>query len=413
MISLLLCLALSGQEVEWIEIRFHRVHLRNGNFIDGALISQTEREVVLKMKVGNIAIRGDSVDFVESMKIRSIRENPPVLAKPAALAPSVRAKGGGTRLLELPEGAAAITAQVLPLLDRYRETAPENRYAVMSQIISIEGGIAPLLTCLLETADEEVRSILVEALTILKDRKSLPLLVKLLAAEDPGLRAQATALIGGLGPSGSSDSIRALLKDPSPTVRAAAATALQLMDDENALGDVISLCADEDRVTRGRAINSTLELARRHERMEEASRGLTRLIDRMEGTAKADVVMALGKTGVPESVPPLLSLLNDPDPAVRAQAVQGLGHASGRDSSEGLLNQLSREREIPVRLELLWAVQRRKLMEAVGTVIPWTSDPEPEIQKAASKILTSLTGQSFGTDYGRWASWWAKAKPRD
>jgi HEAT repeat protein len=185
------------------------------------------------------------------------------------------------------------------------------------------------------------------------------------------------------------------------------------MDDEAALNDVIALCGDEDRGARGRAINATLQIALSHDRMEEASRELSRQIDRIEGPAKADLVMALGKLTSAESVRHLMSLLNDGDPAVRLQAVRGLGLGTGMDSGDALLTQLDRESDTAVRLELLLAVQKRRLLGAVDPVIPWTADRAAEIQKAAAKTLTSLTGQSFGTDYDRWAGWWAKARPRN
>src|SRR5688572_23015720 len=41
----------------WVESRFHRVHLKNGNFIDGDLIRKDQRLVVLKLKAGDFGIR--------------------------------------------------------------------------------------------------------------------------------------------------------------------------------------------------------------------------------------------------------------------------------------------------------------------------------------------------------------------
>src|SRR5687768_4428544 len=66
-------------------IRFHRVHLRNGNVIDGDLIGLTDREAVLKLSVGHIAIRRTQIEKIEFVKMRSITEKAPVvIPKPTA-----------------------------------------------------------------------------------------------------------------------------------------------------------------------------------------------------------------------------------------------------------------------------------------------------------------------------------------
>ena len=54
-------LALSGllgaQDSPFQEVRFHRVHLLNGNFVDGTLVRQTKDELVLRIKGGEVGMR--------------------------------------------------------------------------------------------------------------------------------------------------------------------------------------------------------------------------------------------------------------------------------------------------------------------------------------------------------------------
>ena len=63
------------------EVTFTRVHLVNGNFIDGELVSNAANEVVLKLKFGEITIRRDRIARdvdgkfrVELVKMRSLTE---------------------------------------------------------------------------------------------------------------------------------------------------------------------------------------------------------------------------------------------------------------------------------------------------------------------------------------------------
>src|SRR5262245_25732182 len=59
------------------ELRFHRVHLINGNFIDGQLIKDSPQQVLLQIKAGEMAIRRDLIDRVEFVKMRD-RWTPPI-----------------------------------------------------------------------------------------------------------------------------------------------------------------------------------------------------------------------------------------------------------------------------------------------------------------------------------------------
>src|SRR5436190_24328669 len=53
------------------DLRFYRVHLRNGNVIDGELVKETANEVLLRLKVGEMTIRRDQIEKVEFVKMKS------------------------------------------------------------------------------------------------------------------------------------------------------------------------------------------------------------------------------------------------------------------------------------------------------------------------------------------------------
>src|SRR5579863_8190075 len=74
--------AWAQQDPVWQEIRFYRVHLRNGNFIDGDLVKQSSKEVVLRLRSGEISIRSDQIDRLEFVKMRDVREVPAPVVLP-------------------------------------------------------------------------------------------------------------------------------------------------------------------------------------------------------------------------------------------------------------------------------------------------------------------------------------------
>jgi hypothetical protein len=70
----ILALLLALQDQGWTETRFHRVHLRNGNFVDGHLLANEPEAVTLRVKTGELEISRDLVLKVEHMRIRSFEE---------------------------------------------------------------------------------------------------------------------------------------------------------------------------------------------------------------------------------------------------------------------------------------------------------------------------------------------------
>src|SRR6185436_5678046 len=82
----LLCLAVpllaaspllqSFQDSDVDGLRFHRVHLTNGNFIDGQLVKETAASVLLRLRSGEMTIRRDMIDRVEFVKMRDRNQVP-------------------------------------------------------------------------------------------------------------------------------------------------------------------------------------------------------------------------------------------------------------------------------------------------------------------------------------------------
>src|SRR5688572_23595493 len=77
---LLLCLAPALQQDGWRDT--HRVHLRNGNFLDGVLINATDKDILFRWSPG-VLMRiklGDIKGDVEEIKIRTLNTAPRTVA---------------------------------------------------------------------------------------------------------------------------------------------------------------------------------------------------------------------------------------------------------------------------------------------------------------------------------------------
>ena len=91
--TLLLLYAFQAADGEWVEVRFYRVHLINGNFIDGQLLKDDAKGAILKMKAGEMTIRRDMIDRVEFVKMKDRFQAPIITTVPSPPKDAVKAFG--------------------------------------------------------------------------------------------------------------------------------------------------------------------------------------------------------------------------------------------------------------------------------------------------------------------------------
>jgi len=100
-------------------------------------------------------------------------------------------------------------------------------------------------------------------------------------------------------------------------------------------------------------------------RLAGAVRPLADQVAHRDERVRRAVAGALGKIGTPEVLAPLRKLVNDPEPVVRLQAVQGLGSPWARGLAMSLAVRLPEESNVDVLRELHLALGRLATPEAV------------------------------------------------
>lgn len=402
---------LAAQDFEWVEVRFHRVYLRNGNFIDGSMTRQNEDHISLKMKSGDMVIKHEQIDRIELVKLRSVSEKPKALAKPAAVktamqAPLIRVP------IQLTPAALQIRETVVRFVDEYRKTAPEFRYLLMRKILETGQDSGTVLVSLLEDPEPEIRGYIAEILLLLKDRQALPALREMLATSHRELRPQILEIATTTGDRSALEWIRPLLRDEDPAVRTGALRSILSFEDTDSFEGVLSRCNDEDRGVRSSAILATLQFSRKLDRADATCRDLGRMAGRAEGELRAELIQAVGKTASNEAFPILITAMSDSSPLVRAQAIQQLATLGGDEAIRAVLDCLPGERETRPRVQLAIASKKLKILAAVGPLINWLADQDANVVAGAADALRSLTGRDFGTDFTQWSNWWNQTQTR-
>ena len=422
-----------GQETSAQEIRFHRIHLHNGNFIDGALVKQTDQELILKIKGGEIGIRLDLVARVEFIKMRRVEEapeEPPIAkAKPPADTPDPFAgqPAPAPRLVEPPPAPTVATRaraaselfqpgvelkrSVDAILQSYETADIEQKGAAVPRLVDAEGDTTPYLASLLEQADLDMFPHIVSALLIKKDPRAVPVLARQLDSIRPDVRGQAAAILATTAVAGSAKHVWPLLRDAEAEVRVSALGALRILAEAELLPHLPLLCADPEREVREQALAFFFDLSKKQGAEEKTSLGLAAALEKSQGPATLHLIAVIGKTRKSEAGYFLAPYLESERSNVRAATAAALGSLGATRYSTALIARLPKERDTQVRVELARALQKLRAPKAVGPLIEWLADPDVEVRAAALQALGSLTGMAFGLDREKWAAWRAQEKP--
>jgi HEAT repeat protein len=405
MITLALLAVLSVQSSgEWTETRFHRVHLRNGNFVDGHLIDNQPEYVTLKIKTGELEIARDLLYKVEFVTIRSYAEKPadiPAPAPPAAVADPAP-----------PVAAATVTAGPLQrraeeLLVRARHVPAERKDHVLRELVGLgtEGALT-LVAILEKLGDEDLRL----AGRVLRDVRSPALkepLKALLQSSSSMVRAEAVATLAALGV----ESDR--LSDPSPAVRVAALEAAATFKSRTAFERAAALCSDPHPELRRQAVRTSFILAREHELGPALADALARVLGGGAGTdARVEILDALGRLRNAAVWSAAAEELKREAPEVRVAAARCLGELRTTEASSAMSDAIANETSTDVKVALAEAAGKLGDAELVPELIARLADADPRVVRASADALSRITRQNHGTNRARWQDYWARVQGR-
>jgi len=115
------------------------------------------------------------------------------------------------------------------------------------------------------------------------------------------------------------DTLRPLLKDPAPEVRLAAADAIQYLEASSSVADILETLKTGNMGSRIGAIYALGEIGG-----VEVLKPLVYCARRPEVDIRSAAVAVLGKLAFPETLPVLMELLDDDNPAIQARTIAAL-----------------------------------------------------------------------------------------
>lgn len=409
------------QQPEYLESRFHRIHLRNGNFIDGQVVSEAASFVTVRIGGGSMTVRRDLIERVEYVKIRSLKEAPQIVKAPEKdpeaapkagplTPPKVAAERRKERGTDSSRSVApAVRARLEELLDRMEKAPNEEKAAIGREIAEMGAETAVFLADALESLDAGSLPVVGGILGDLKAEDSVPLLQKALKSSRPEVRIQAAMAFGAQAKTVDGPEFVALLQDSNDDVKSVAIEVLGRLGVAEALDPISKLCSSNVLHVRQRAFTAAVEIAKKTGREDQIETLFRDTLDKTQGEARADTIMKIAQARFRAIGPLFKTYLSDDHPQVRAASAFALGQLGDRSFGDAVADRIASEDDKWTRLYLAEACVKLVARKGIDPLIEWLDDKDPEIRNGAVVALKQLTGANPGIDRAAWTAWRAQS----
>lgn len=369
----------------WVETRFHRVHLRNGNFIDGQLVQQNAKGVVLQMsRNGDFVVRKDLIQRVEYIKMRSLKEIPKVPEVESA-PESELATASKTPAIKTPQPESIKTPAALPG-GAFRPETVRTVDAILTTWALARSDMRRDIAPQLRAAGPEA---IAYACWIAQNGRAgieVPPLIEALGQIDSPdvLQALLNVVASGRDSFDRGAAVKALAPKDNPQARAAV---------HRALGD------SSPQVYRV----AQEEILKLHAKGQADVEAIIALLE--NGDEKGVVSSTLGKMGGEVEMAALRDLLGRGSAVEKAAALRGLGKA-GRKEDGALALPLLEDPEAKTRRDATRFLGQVKYEPAVRPLIDTLKDEDAETVSNAYNALREITGLKLPNIAQRWEEWW-------
>jgi len=295
------------------------------------------------------------------------------------------------------------TQGVVPLIARLKDGSKDVRSTAAKSLGEI--GDARAITPLLQSWRESNRPIEptdIEARVAIAalgeiGNASFTVVVSLLGHEDPSVRSLAVDALGTIGDRRAVDYILPLVSDSS--VRGSAVSAFGELRDPRAVDALILTLQDEDDWVRTWSAQSLGQIGDRR-----AVVPLTAALKDRSISVRQEATRALGEINDDSAIPPLITALEDnyTENGARACLVK-----IGRKASQAVIAALGSQ-NADVRRRAAKILGEMKEHAAIQPLIAAMNNETGQNLGEFGNTLNAITGKNFGCDAVLWEKWWKR-----
>lgn len=247
---------------------------------------------------------------------------------------------------------------------------------------------ASLLQRLAATQAVATREASALALGLVESKQAMAALQGLLGEESDGLRANAVWSLGRLDDTRVAPAVRRALRDDAALVRDAAASALGMLEDQDAVDELLRVVRT-DKVAR---VRRTAAWALGNLEEKRAGAGLVAsLRAETDEEVRETIVWALGNIEATDAAPALADVLRrDANGDVREMAAWALGELEVASAAGALGEAAGGDAEPSVRATAAWALGQFELRQAPPGLIKAVTDRDPDVRTRAAWALAEM-----------------------
>ncbi len=369
-------------------VQFHRVHLRNGNFLDGTLVSKTDRSVTLRQPWGEILIRSDQIDRVELVKMKSFNDPEQIIQRKAKSTPQ-----GPTEIITTPSSSSkplpsdltdskdpvpgsipqAVVLAVDQAITVWRSSTTNEQVDLGETLKAIGPDAVPYFEFLLEKRQQSTPlKPVARAFASLNEDKFLTFAARMMDSQSLEIRE---AAIEGLAKTTSPRRLPIVLKAAEDTFPAIGTAATQILMDaakeDGEKNDLVDMIGSRIRAAKN---NTAMAVALARIGGPRARELLWELVGDNNETNRLTGLHGLGIMADPEDGPRMVSVLHDSSETIKKGACIALG--------------------------------KIKYTGAVADLITLLSDPNEGLHQNARWALQETTRLAIGNTDDAWKEWW-------
>lgn len=423
----------SDPQVQWMDA--HRLHLRNGNFIDGIIEEMTADIIILRytsiitlsVPVGDLKRDEQGRPVIEEIKLRHVTTEvkrvevpkepdptPTPGVQPVDPGPTPTPTETPVAGPDAPPIGEAKRARIESFVAEHFDGTDDRYQSMLAEIQSYGLDGARYLTWRIRSVDEATGR---WAHQVLRTLGSIPFdadIQRLLRSSRSSDRAIALLLLGERKfPEVEGDALRSL-RDADVAVRIAAATALESVGTQESLEALADATLDRDSGVRQVSASAATQVARRTQGEAALAARWISAISQASDAAKPELAEAIGRlaatTGNRSPLPraeirdALASMLGEFQVALRIKAAVALGEGKLPEAHLPLVERLRGEDNdsvIQAICNSLTQIGNTAALEPLIEVLRGS----PAAAAAAGTALRALTRQSLPDEFGPWNSW--------
>ena len=400
------------------------VYLKNGSSLEGEIVSEDKKYVVLGTPYGTITIDRSQIEDI-IIKEKEETSNAPEIFLPAAISPTeiqmpVNPTAQAPDEISMIEAKARTGAQkeINKMLFKLAEAEKgEEVWQVFDGFVAASKFETDYLSALLqEVNNPRILKWVILALGKHNVHSSVKYMFNILNGNDESLRIAVVNAFEQMKDISTTQLLRSRMsKETSPAVKAAIINNLASDVDKESLPMILGNLNDADEGVRKAAINATANILEKTgpEDLEEYD-VYTKLKDKMlmakTKEIQQEIFSILGQVKNSQSINILISLLAENNPDIRREAAVALGNIKDKSVTQALLSRLGREPEADIKIGIIQALQKTGDFSAVPVLIEMLLDKNINIKASAARALGTITPFSYGENYQKWKEWWEKKK---